>query len=89
MKPRTDLADAIPHTPTSDYPPLACRNCQSLTSRATLGNHGGLCYPCYAQYQRRGTKAVPGAFATYRREGDSATVAEMKTRLRSSKGGAA
>lgn len=81
MKPDS-LADAIPHTPTSIHPPLPCRQCDSTTSRATLASHGGLCYPCYLAYQRKGTKAVPNAFKTYVRDGDSATVADMRTRLR-------
>ena len=81
MKPDS-LADAIPHTPASEYPPLPCRQCQSLTSRVMLSNHGGLCYRCYREYQRHGTTAVPNAFATYVRKGDSATVADMKTRVK-------
>ena len=57
------------------YGPLNCRTCSTLTSRATLTNHGGLCFPCFQDYLRDGPQQ--------RREPrTSVTVRDMLTRVR-------
>lgn len=75
MKPHSELADAIPHTPTSDHPPMACNTCQSLTARVTLANHGGRCYQCFVDYCRAAHEPV-------QKRPDTQTVADMKTRVK-------
>lgn len=56
------------------YPPLPCRQCGHLTPIPTLNSYGALCGPCYAHYCRYGPTRRPYV--------ESATVRDMKTRLR-------
>lgn len=59
-----------------------CGQCATPTAIALLSAHGGICYPCYRAFQRKGTAAVPGAFRVWVRAEDTATVRDMKTRLK-------
>lgn len=72
-----------PDSQPNGAPPMPCKQCGSMTSRAVLSFHGGMCYPCYCDYQRGGPSAVPNALKTYARMEDSVTVADMKKRLKS------
>jgi len=61
-----------------EHPPLPCRQCNAMTAVVILLEHGGLCHYCYTDYCRHGLPYYRAGM------GDTRTVADMKTRMRSS-----
>lgn len=64
------------------YLPMPCRQCGCMTPVPVLAMNGTLCQSCFQDYLRGGPSYVPMAFRSNWERYETATVRDMKTRLK-------